>query len=309
MVSPTPFPTVSTPSSSGLHGSNHAHHPAPVTRKLFDKPKEVVSRSKKMNIPEGMWTRCKSCNEMITNKELGENQMVCPKCHFHMPAEALARISWISDPETFEETDRHLFSMDALKFKGVSSYGDKLKNYQKETGLSDAVVTGFCEIEKHRVGIAVMDFGFLGASMGSVVGERITRIIEKSTAKKIPVIIICTSGGARMYEGMLSLMQMVKTSAALARHSRARLPYISVLTNPTMAGVMASFASLGDIIMAEPKSMIGFAGKRVIAETTREKLPPDFQTAEFLLEHGFLDLIVHRKKMRSTLAGLMDFMK
>lgn len=282
--------------------------PTPPPSKVFDKPKEVSSRTRKKSIPEGLWTRCKGCGEMITNRELEDKLKVCPKCQFHFTPTARERIQWLVDEGSFEEIDTKLHSVDALNFKGVASYTDKLKSYTKETGLQDAVITGFCKIEGHATGLAVMDFGFLAASMGSVVGERITRVIEKSTKKKSPVIIISASGGARMYEGMLSLMQMAKTSAALARHAKAGLPFISVLTNPTMAGVMASFASLGDVILAEPHSMIGFAGARVIRETTREELPKGFQTAEFLLERGLLDMIVHRKNMKSTLAGLLEFM-
>lgn len=277
--------------------------------KMFDKPKEISTRSKKKDIPHGMWTRCKGCGEMITNIELQGFLKVCPKCQYHFPTTAAEWIGWLTDSDSFEETDPNLVSVDALKFKGVATYSEKLKAYQKQTGLKDAVVTGFAKIDATKTGLAVMDFSFLAASMGSVVGEKIARIIEKSTRKKLPVIIVCASGGARMYEGMLSLMQMAKTSAALARHSQTRLPYIAVLTNPTMAGVMASFASLGDVIIAEPQAMIGFAGARVIRETTREELPRGFQTAEFLLERGLLDMIVHRKNMKSTLAELLRFMK
>jgi len=282
--------------------------PKPPAGKVFDRPPEVTSRAKKKDIPEGMWTRCKDCGEMITNKELETLFKVCPKCQYHFSCTAKERLAWVTDEGTFEEMDANLVSVDLLKFKGVAAYTDKLKAYQKETGLKDAVITGFGDIEGHPCGLAVMDFGFLAASMGSVVGEKITRVFERSTKKKLPIVAICASGGARMYEGMFSLMQMAKTSAALARHAQANLPYIAVLTNPTMAGVMASFASLGDVIMAEPQSMIGFAGARVIRETTREELPKGFQTAEFLLERGLLDMIVHRKQMKSTLASLLEFM-
>lgn len=283
--------------------------PSPPAGKVFDKPKEVTNSSKKKDIPEGLWTLCKGCGEMITNTELDQLLKVCPKCQYHFTCTAAERVAWFADEGTFEESDAKMISVDALKFKGVAAYTDKLESYKKETGLKDAVVTGLGEIGGHKTGFAFMDFGFLAASMGSVVGEKITRIIEKSTKKKVPVIIFCASGGARMYEGMLSLMQMAKTSGALARHASAGLPYIAVLTNPTMAGVMASFASLGDVIIAEPKSMIGFAGARVIRETTREELPKGFQTAEFLLERGLLDMIVHRKNMKATLASLLEFMK
>ena len=203
--------------------------------------------------------------------------------------------------------DADLKSIDTLRFQGMASYKDRLKKYQESTGLIDAVISGHGMIDGYKVAIAVMDFSFLAATMGSVVGERITRVIEYGTAKRSAVIIVAASGGARMYEGMLSLMQMAKTSGALARHAEQRLPYISVLTNPTTAGVMASFASLGDVIMAEPKSMIGFAGPRVIKETTHQDLPEGFQTAEFLEEHGLIDMIVHRKKMREQISQLLSY--
>ena len=201
--------------------------------------------------------------------------------------------------------DATLQSVDTLRFEGMASYKDRLKKYQETTGLMDAVISGHGKLEGMRVAVAVMDFTFLGGTMGSVVGERVTRVIEFATRERVPVIIISASGGARMYEGMLSLMQMVKTSGALARHADARLPYISVLTNPTTAGVMASYASLGDVILAEPKSMIGFAGPRVIKETTHQELPKGFQTAEFLKEHGLIDQIVDRRRLRPQIAQFL----
>ncbi len=282
--------------------------PVPPSGKVFDKPREVTGRSKKRDIPEGFWTRCKGCNEMITQKELESSFKVCPKCQHHFTARASERIAWLADKGTFKEMDAKLASVDALKFKGAVSYVQKLRENRKKAGMEDAVVTGLAKIGGRRAGLAVMDFEFLGGSMGSVVGEKITRLIEKCTRQRLPVVIVCASGGARMYEGMLSLMQMAKTSAALALHAESRMPYIAVLTNPTMAGVMASFASLGDVILAEPQSMIGFAGARVIRETTREELPKGFQTAEFLLERGLLDMIVHRKNLKDTLARLLEFM-
>jgi acetyl-CoA carboxylase carboxyl transferase subunit beta len=203
--------------------------------------------------------------------------------------------------------DAGLKSVDVLRFQGMANYKERLKNYQERTGLLDAVISGRGILDGHKVALAVMDFGFLAATMGSVVGERITRTIEYGTAERCAVIIVAASGGARMYEGMLSLMQMAKTSGALARHAEARLPYISVLTNPTTAGVMASFASLGDVIIAEPRSMIGFAGPRVIRETTHQDLPERFQTAEFLEEHGLIDMIVHRKKVREQISRLLNY--
>ncbi|MEO6053970.1 MAG: acetyl-CoA carboxylase, carboxyltransferase subunit beta, partial [Chthoniobacterales bacterium] len=230
------------------------------------------------------------------------------KCNHHFAFGARDRIANVVDPDSFQEMDEKMVSVDSLKFTGVASYKDRLANYRKKTGLYDAVITGAAKIEGKDLGLAVMDFSFLGASMGSVVGEKITRIIEHSTKKKMPVVIISASGGARMYEGMLSLMQMAKTSGALALHAQAGLPYISVLTNPTMAGVMASFASLGDIIMAEPGALIGFAGRRVIRETTHQELPDDFQTSEFLENRGLIDLIVHRAQLRGTLGQVLQLL-
>ena len=199
-------------------------------------------------------------------------------------------------------------SVDVLSFTGVASYTSKLEDYQKSTGLKDAVLTGICKIGEHRAALGVMDFSFLGGSMGSVVGEKLTRLIEKATEKTLPLIIISTSGGARMYEGMFSLMQMAKTCAAVAYHAQARLPYISVLTHPTTAGVMASYASVGDLIIADPGAMIGFAGPRVIKDTTQAELPPGFQTAEFLLDHGLIDAIVPRKEMKPRLIEYMNYL-
>jgi acetyl-CoA carboxylase carboxyl transferase subunit beta len=204
--------------------------------------------------------------------------------------------------------DADMTSVDVLEFQGVASYKEKLEAYQRTTNLKDAVISGIGRIGEFRVALGVMDFSFLGGSMGSVVGEKLTRIIEAGTEKGLPVIIISTSGGARMYEGLFSLMQMAKTSAALAYHAQAKLPYISILTNPTYAGVMASFASLGDLIIAEPGALIGFAGPRVIKDTTQAELPPGFQTAEFLLDHGLIDAIVQRKDMKQQLITYLDFM-
>jgi acetyl-CoA carboxylase carboxyl transferase subunit beta len=265
-------------------------------------------RKRREDIPEGLFQKCPGCGEVVHEIELIENQRVCPHCDYHFPQSAKERIESLLDPGSFLEMDASLHSVDSLRFQGMASYKDRLKKYQESTGLIDAVLSGYGTLEGIRVAIAVMDFAFLAATMGSVVGERITRAIEYATAERIPIIIISASGGARMYEGMLSLMQMAKTSGALARHGEARLPYISVLTNPTTAGVMASYASLGDIIMAEPKSMIGFAGPRVIKETTHQDLPKGFQTAEFLEEHGLIDQIVHRKNLRPRIAEFLRFL-
>lgn len=277
---------------------------------IFKKPPTGGSggRKRREDIPEGLFQKCPGCGEVVHEIEVTENQRVCPHCDHHFPQSAKERIESLLDPGSFVEMDASLHSVDSLRFQGMATYKDRLKKYQESTGLIDAVLSGYGTLEGMRVAIAVMDFAFLAATMGSVVGERITRVIEYATAERIPIIIISASGGARMYEGMLSLMQMAKTSGALARHGEARLPYISVLTNPTTAGVMASYASLGDVIIAEPKSMIGFAGPRVIKETTHQDLPKGFQTAEFLEEHGLIDQIVHRKNLRPRIAEFLRFL-
>jgi acetyl-CoA carboxylase carboxyl transferase subunit beta len=260
---------------------------------------------KKKDMPEGLWIKCPSCSESLFQEALVKNDRVCTQCGYHFTISAPERLASLVDEGSFAEIDAKLDSIDALGFKG---YLDKVKAYQVKTGLQEAVVTGRASIEGTAVLLAIMDFRFLGASMGSVVGEKITRAIELATAEKKPVIVFSASGGARMHEGILSLMQMAKTSGALARHSEAGLPYISVLTHPTTGGVTASFATLGDIILAEPKCMIGFAGPRVVKETTHADLPPGFQTAEFMLKHGLVDQIVDRKEMRATLGKLLKYM-
>jgi acetyl-CoA carboxylase carboxyl transferase subunit beta len=275
---------------------------------FFKQPNFKANRHKTREMPEGLWTKCPSCADVIHNLALAENLHVCSKCGHHFTMGGADRIASLVDADSFQEIDADLTSVDTLKFTGVSAYPERLKSYQAKTGLKDAVVTGPARIHRHPVGIAVMDFRFLAATMGSVVGEKITRIIELSTKKKMPVIIVCASGGARMYEGMLSLMQMAKTSGALALHAAAGMPYVTVLTNPTTAGVMASYASLGDVIIAEPKSMIGFAGPRVIKETTHQDLPPGFQTAEFLEKHGLIDIVTPRRDLRDTVGQLLDYL-
>ncbi|HWX15971.1 MAG TPA: acetyl-CoA carboxylase, carboxyltransferase subunit beta [Chthoniobacterales bacterium] len=274
---------------------------------IFKKPALKAENRKKRDIPHGLFQKCPGCNEVVHDIELAQNLRVCPRCDYHFALSAKERIDNLLDPETFVEMDADLRSVDTLRFHGMATYKDRLKNYQERTGLTDAVISGYGMIDGYKVALAVMDFGFLAATMGSVVGERITRTIEYGTDQRAAIVIVSASGGARMYEGMLSLMQMAKTSGALARHAEQRLPYISVLTNPTTAGVMASFASLGDVIIAEPKSMIGFAGPRVIKETTHQDLPKGFQTAEFLQEHGLIDIIVHRKKMREQISQLLGY--
>jgi acetyl-CoA carboxylase carboxyl transferase subunit beta len=260
---------------------------------------------KKRDMPEGLWTKCPSCNESLFEDALNKNLRVCTQCGYHFTIGSDDRVASLVDEGTFAEMDKDLDSVNALGFKG---YLDKVKAYQAKTGLTEAVLTGRASIEGIPVLLAIMDFRFLGASMGSVVGEKITRAIEAATAEKKPVLVFSASGGARMHEGILSLMQMAKTSGALARHAEARLPYISILTHPTTGGVTASFATLGDLIIAEPKCMIGFAGPRVVKETTHADLPPGFQTAEFMLQHGLVDMIVDRKDMRATLARVLRYM-
>ncbi len=276
---------------------------------LFGKPKYTVVHIKKKDIPGGLWTKCEECSAPLYNKQLQENLKVCPKCNYHFTLNCFERIDSLVDKGSFKEFDEDLTAVDPLGFKGPKTYVDKLKQDQESTGLKEAVVTGLGKINDKKCAIAVTDSRFIMGSMGSVVGEKITRIIERATKEKFPVIIVSGSGGgARMYEGMFSLMQMAKTSAALARHHENHLLYISVLTNPTMAGVMASFAGLGDIIIAEPKALIGFTGPRVIEQTIRQKLPPDFQRSEFLLKHGLIDIITPRKDLKTVIFNLIDYL-
>lgn len=267
-----------------------------------------LEKSKKREMPDGLWLKCPSCAEIVFKREIEVNASVCPKCEHHFRLSRQGRIDLLVEPRSFVEWDEKMSSVDTLKFTGTASYASKLESNIKKTGYQDAVTCGEAKIGPHTVGFGVMDFNFLGASMGAVVGEKITRMIERSTERKMPVVLVCASGGARMYEGLMSLMQMAKTSAALARHAEAGLPYIPVLTNPTTAGVMASFATLGDVILAEPDALIGFAGPRVIKETTQQDLPEGFQRSEFLLEHGLIDMIVQRTDLKDTLISLLDGM-
>ena len=275
---------------------------------LFGKPKYTIVRLKKREIPDGLWTKCEGCSEALYNKTLEENLRVCPKCNYHFTLSAYERLGQLIDKDSFKEFDKDMVSADPLEFRGPKTYKEKLTQDQEATGLKDAVVSGEGLLDNKKTMIAVTDSRFIMGSMGSVVGEKITRAIEAATKSKLPVIIVSGSGGgARMYEGMYSLMQMSKTCAALSYHHKANLPYISVLTNPTMAGVMASFAGVGDIIIAEPKALIGFTGPRVIEQTISQKLPPGFQKSEFLLEHGLIDMIVHRKNMKETLSKILTY--
>ena len=272
---------------------------------IFKKRSIASLGKKKSDMPEGLWNKCPSCGAIIDEITLKQRNRVCTKCDHHFTLTSQERVAMLLDPDSFEEMDATIESSDALGFKG---YSDKVKGYQKKTGLKDAVLSGRGSILGHPVTLGVMDFRFLGASMCSAAGEKLTRAIEAATAERRASIIVCASGGARMHEGILSLMQMAKTSGALARHHAAGLPYISILTHPTTGGVTASFATLGDIIMAEPNCMIGFAGPRVIKETTHQNLHPGFQTEEFLLDHGLVDMIVPRSVMRERIGQLLEFM-
>ena len=272
---------------------------------LFGKPQYSTVTVKKKDIPKDLWTKCPKTGEIIYNRVLKENLMVVPNSGYHFPLKARDRIASMLDEGTFEEMDIGVYSLDPLEFNATSSYPEKLKQNQVKTKETDTVISGMGEMGGTPMSIAVMDFRFMAASLGSAAGEKITRAIERGVEKSCPVIIVSASGGARMQEGILSLMQLAKTSAALAKLSEAGLPYFSILTNPTMAGVMASYASLGDVIIAEPEALIGFAGPRVIKETTQQDLPEGFQTSEFLLERGLVDIIVPRLEMRDRMINLM----
>ncbi len=271
----------------------------------FDKPTYTVRKTRKKEIPKGVYTKDPATGEIVFNKEVEDNQMVVPKSGHHFPIGARARIAKLFDEGTWMETDAAVKSSDPLKFVDSQPYPDRIKRYEKESGLPEAVINGTGKIHGIEVAVAVMDFKFCGGAMGAAAGEKLTRAIETAAARKIPCIIFSASGGARMQEGIYSLMQMAKTSAALGRLAQARLPFISVLTHPTMGGVTASFATLGDIIIAEPGALIGFAGARVIKDTTKQTLPAGFQTAEFLLKHGLVDQIVSRLEMRDRLRDLL----
>ncbi len=283
--------------------------PATTDTAFLRKPKMGAGRGKKRDIPEGLWTKCPKCDNLIYDKELDANLKICPKCEHHFPIGARERIHSLVETCSFEEMDPEMESVDVLRFTGAASYEAKLAANRKSSLLKDAVITGIGKLANHRIALGVMDFSFLGGSMGSVVGEKLARLIEAGTDRSLPVILFSTSGGARMYEGMFSLMQMAKTCGALAYHAKKRLPYISVLVHPCYAGVMASFASVGDLILAEPGAMIGFAGPRVIKDTTQAELPPGFQTSEFLRERGLVDSIVPRKELKERLRAYLDFLK
>jgi len=262
---------------------------------------------KKVQIAEGLWVKCDSCKEIVYRAEVDRAGRVCPRCKYPFRISARERIAAILDADSFEERDAGLTSRDPLEFKDTKRYTDRVKSARKSTGLEEAVITGMGRVGGLPVVLCVFEFGFLGGSMGSVVGEKLTRAIELAIQKRAPLIIVSASGGARMQEGILSLMQMAKTSAALNRLAEERVPYLSLLTDPTTGGVTASFAMLGDVILAEPRALIGFAGPRVIAETIRQPLPDGFQRSEFLLEHGQLDMVVERRELRDTLRRIIAF--
>ena len=264
------------------------------------------SKQNKKTRPEDLWTKCKNCEQIIYNKELAENHKICPKCGHYIRLASTERVSLLTETRTFREYDTKISPVDVL---GFPEYANKLKSIRKELKLNEAVITGEGMMGVHKVVLCVLDFDFMGGSMGSVVGEKVTRAIEKATKRKLPLVIVSASGGARMQEGIFSLMQMAKTSSALAALHSAGLPYISVLTHPTTGGVAASFAMLGDINIAEPGALIAFAGPRVIEETIRQKLPEGFQLSEFLLKHGMIDMLIERKKLKSTLIKLLDMLK
>ncbi len=272
---------------------------------LFSKPKYSTVVVKKKDIPKGLWTKCPISGEIVFNKELEANQMVVPKSGYHFPIGARERLNALLDPRSFVESNTDVRSADPLQFVDSQPYPERIKKYERESGLPEAVISGTGRIYGIPVAVAVMDFRFCGGAMGSAAGEKITRTIEQAIDEKIPCLIFSASGGARMQEGIFSLMQMAKTSAALGRLADAGLPYISILTHPTMGGVTASFAVLGDVNLAEPGAVIGFAGARVIKETTKQTLPPGFQTAEFLLQKGLIDQIVSRLEMRERLRDLL----
>ncbi len=273
----------------------------------FKRKKEALKPAEKKEIPDGLWVKCENCGEVIYKKELEKRMHVCPKCDYHFRIGSAEYISILFDENSFKEFNQNMQAEDPLHFKDSKKYSDKYKATVKKTNMNEAVVTGTGTIEGHPVVMALMDFKFLGGSMGSVVGEKISRAIDKAIETNTPMMILSSSGGARMHEGILSLMQMAKTSAKLARLANKKIPYISILTNPTTGGTTASYAMLGDVQIAEPGALIGFAGPRVIKQTIGQDLPPGFQRSEFVQEHGFLDLIIHRHELKQRIARLLEF--
>ena len=273
-----------------------------------DRAPKAPREGRQSKVPEGLWVKCDSCRQILYNKELARNFKICPKCHFHFRLSAPERLRMLFDDGEYVELDANLRSSDPLKFRDSKKYRDRLRDAEENVGPSDAIVVGTGTLESIPVVIGAMEFFFMAGSMGSVVGEKVTRAAERSLSDRRPLILVSTSGGARMQEGILSLMQMGKISAALARLSEAHIPYISVMTDPTTGGVTASYAMLGDLNIAEPNALIGFAGPRVIEQTIRQTLPEGFQRSEFLLEHGMLDLIVDRSDMKATLARCLGLL-
>ncbi|MEZ5358036.1 MAG: acetyl-CoA carboxylase, carboxyltransferase subunit beta [Candidatus Zixiibacteriota bacterium] len=273
----------------------------------FRKSKDGLVSQQKKEIPDGLWTKCKECGEVVYSKILEEQLWVCPSCNYHFRINAAKIIELLLDDGKVERYDEDLSSLDPLNFRDSKKYVDRIKGSQLKTGMKDGVVSGLGMVDGIPISIAIMDFAFMGGSMGSVVGEKIARAIERAIDREIPLIVVSCSGGARMQEGILSLMQMAKTSALLAMLAKKKVPFISILTNPTTAGVMASYASLGDIIIAEPKALLGFAGPRVIQQTIGQDLPEGFQSSEFFMEHGFLDVISERKDLRKNLVLCLQY--
>jgi acetyl-CoA carboxylase carboxyl transferase subunit beta len=275
----------------------------------FKKERAPGAGEKKPTVPQGLWLKCNHCREIIYRKEVERNAKVCPKCEYHFPISVEDRIDLLLDLGTFREWSAGLSPADPLHFKDTRRYRDRLADAQERTGKKDALVIGEGRINGARLVLGVFHFAFMGGSMGSVVGEKVILASERALQQRIPLVLVITSGGARMQEGILSLMQMAKTAAAIGRLAEARVPYISILADPTFGGVTASFAMLGDVIIAEPKALIGFAGPRVIEQTIRQQLPPEFQRAEFLLDHGIIDLIVPRKRLKETVSDLLAFFR
>ncbi len=273
-----------------------------------EKTPKQPQAERRLRMPEGLWVKCEACKEMVYKKEVLRNVNVCPKCNYHFRISARERVESLLDDGQYEEFDADIAPRDALEFRDTKPYATRLVEYQERTGMLDAFVSCTGTIGGHAVIVGVMEYGFMGGSMGSVVGEKVTRCAERALRDAAPLIVVSCSGGARMQEGALSLMQMAKISAALARLDDARLPFLSILTDPTTGGVTASFAMLGDVNLAEPRALIGFAGPRVIEQTIRQKLPAGFQRSEFLLEHGMVDMVVERTQLRSVLLACLDFM-
>ncbi len=268
-------------------------------------PLESAESEKKVRIPEGLWIKCNHCRQIVYRKEVERAGKVCPKCNYHFPITLSERLEQLVDPGTFDEFAADVVSSDPLHFSDSQRYVERLRSAQKKTGLEDAIRVGECKIMNMSAVLGVFSFHFMGGSMGSVVGEKVVRAADRALEKRFPLVLVTASGGARMQEGIFSLMQMARTSSAVGRLKKAGLPYLTVLTDPTFGGVTASFAMLGDVIIAEPRALIGFAGPRVIEQTIRQQLPEGFQRAEFLLEHGFVDMIVERKKLKETLAQIL----